>query len=146
MLDAEVQAVLDQFDLTVPDVGDLLDTYRSLISIEVAAIIDQRDRGDVVIPVVPFDDVVSGTLDDELRATIRQRGCVIVRGPFERGLAEDWDHQLGEYLDTKTGGIVLKTKDVLATSDKEALQKAADSLDCPVCEILKDGQQVGAIV
>lgn len=100
MLDAEVQVVLDQFDLTVPDIGDLLDTYRSLISVEVAAIIDQRDSGDVVIPVVPFDDVVSGTVDDDLRATIRQRGCVIVRGTFERGLAEDWDQQLGEYLDT----------------------------------------------
>ena len=47
---------------------------------------------------------------------------------------------------TKLGGAVLKKKDLLATSDKDALQKAADSQDCPVCEILKDGQQVGAIV
>lgn len=47
---------------------------------------------------------------------------------------------------TKPGGAVLKKKDVLATSDREALQRAADSPDCPVCEVLKDGQQVGAIV
>jgi hypothetical protein len=47
---------------------------------------------------------------------------------------------------TKPGGVVLKKKDVLAASDKEAVQKAADSHDCPVCEILKDGQQVGSIV
>ena len=47
---------------------------------------------------------------------------------------------------TKTGGVILKKKDVLATSDKEAVQKAADSVDCPVCEILKDGQQVGSIL
>jgi len=47
---------------------------------------------------------------------------------------------------TKPGGVVLKKKDVLAASDKEAVQKAADSQDCPVCEILKDGQQVGSIV
>lgn len=34
----------------------------------------------------------------------------------------------------------------LAASDKEALRRAVASSDCPVCEVLKDGQQVGAIV
>ena len=47
---------------------------------------------------------------------------------------------------TKPGGLVLKKKNVLATSNKEAMQIAADSPDCPVCEILKDGHQVGSIV
>jgi hypothetical protein len=46
---------------------------------------------------------------------------------------------------TKLGGIVLKKKHVLAASDKEAVQQAANSDDCPVCEILKDGKQVGSI-
>lgn len=46
---------------------------------------------------------------------------------------------------TKLGGLVLKKKDVLAKSDKEAVQRAADSQDCPVCEVLKDGQQIGSI-
>ena len=47
---------------------------------------------------------------------------------------------------TRPGGVVLKKKDVLATSDTDAVQKAAESEDCPVCEILKDGQHVGSIV
>jgi hypothetical protein len=47
---------------------------------------------------------------------------------------------------SKLGGIVLKKKDVLAVSDKEAIQKAAESPDCPVCDVLKDGQHVGSIV
>ena len=47
---------------------------------------------------------------------------------------------------SKIGGAVLKRKDVLAVSDKDAVQRAAESDDCPVCEILKDGQQVGSIV
>lgn len=46
----------------------------------------------------------------------------------------------------KPGGLVVKTKDVLAQSDREAVQKAADSADCPVCEVLKDGRPVGAVV
>ena len=47
---------------------------------------------------------------------------------------------------SKLGGIVLKKKDVLAASDREAVQKAADSPDCPVCDVLKDGQHVGSVV
>lgn len=47
---------------------------------------------------------------------------------------------------TRPGGVVLKKKDVLAASDRDAVQKAAESEDCPVCDILKDGQHVGSIV
>ena len=47
---------------------------------------------------------------------------------------------------SKLGGTVLKKKDVLAASDRDAVQTAADSEECPVCEVLKDGQQVGSVV
>ena len=47
---------------------------------------------------------------------------------------------------SKLGGIVLKKKDVLAMSDREAVQKAAESPDCPICDVLKDGEHVGSIV
>ena len=46
----------------------------------------------------------------------------------------------------RVGGGVVKKKDVLAGSDREALQRAADSADCPICDVLKDGEPVGSIV
>lgn len=46
---------------------------------------------------------------------------------------------------TRLGGIILKKKDILAASDKEAMDRAAQSEDCPVCEVLKDGKQIGSI-
>ncbi len=46
----------------------------------------------------------------------------------------------------KPGGAILNKKDVLASSDKEALQRAEESSDCPVCEVLRDGKNVGSIV
>lgn len=46
----------------------------------------------------------------------------------------------------KPNGAVLKKQDVLASSDREAVQRAAESADCPVCEVLRDGKQVGSIV
>ena len=46
---------------------------------------------------------------------------------------------------TAPGGAVVKRKDVLAASDRDAVQRAGDSEDCPVCDVLKDGQTVGSI-
>ncbi len=46
---------------------------------------------------------------------------------------------------SKPGGAVLKKTDVLAASDKEAIARADDSSDCPVCEVLKDGRMIGTI-
>ena len=47
---------------------------------------------------------------------------------------------------SRPGGTVLKKKDVLAVSDRDAVQKAADSEDFTVCEVLKDGEQVGSVI
>lgn len=45
----------------------------------------------------------------------------------------------------KPGGVVIKKKDVLAANDRQAVQDAADSDDCPVCDVLRDGKIVGQI-
>ncbi|HEU4876822.1 MAG TPA: hypothetical protein VFT07_03175 [Sphingomicrobium sp.] len=44
------------------------------------------------------------------------------------------------------GGRPIKKKDVLARSDAEAMQRAEDSADCPVCDVLRDGQRIGSVV
>lgn len=46
----------------------------------------------------------------------------------------------------KPGGPALKKKDVLARSHAEALRRAEDSDDCPVCDVLHNGQLVGSVV
>jgi len=46
----------------------------------------------------------------------------------------------------KPGGAVVKKKDVLASNDREAVKDAADSDDCPVCDIYRNGEKVGSIV
>lgn len=45
----------------------------------------------------------------------------------------------------KPGGEVVKKKDVLAANDREAVQTAVASGDCPVCDVLRDGKVVGSI-
>ena len=46
----------------------------------------------------------------------------------------------------KLGGLVIKRKHVLASSDEEAVKQAADSSDCPICDVLRDGEKVGSVV
>jgi hypothetical protein len=45
----------------------------------------------------------------------------------------------------KIGGAIVKKRDVLAASDREAMKIAAESPDCPVCDVLSEGQSVGKI-
>jgi hypothetical protein len=46
---------------------------------------------------------------------------------------------------SRPNGPVIKKKDVLAASDAQAVKDAAESDDCPVCEVLRDGQKVGSV-
>ena len=46
---------------------------------------------------------------------------------------------------TKPDGIIVKKKDILASSDREAVQNAADSPDCPVCDVLHNGNKIASI-
>jgi len=45
----------------------------------------------------------------------------------------------------KPGGQVVKTKDILAASDNEAIERAAGSADCPICDVRKNGEVIGSI-
>jgi len=46
----------------------------------------------------------------------------------------------------KPGGAVIKKNHILAPSDKDAVQQANDSPDCPICDVLRDGEKVGSIL
>lgn len=46
----------------------------------------------------------------------------------------------------KPGGIVVKKKHILASDDREAVKQAADSTDCPICDVIRDGEKVGQIL
>ena len=46
----------------------------------------------------------------------------------------------------KRCGPVVKKNDILAKSDSQAVQHAKDHLDCPVCDVLRDGEVIGSVV
>lgn len=46
---------------------------------------------------------------------------------------------------TRSGGAVVKKKDILATDDKEAMARATRDDDCPICDVWHAGTKVGSI-
>ena len=46
----------------------------------------------------------------------------------------------------KLGGTVIKKKNILANSDAQAVKQAEDSDDCPICDVVHNGQKVGQVV
>jgi hypothetical protein len=45
----------------------------------------------------------------------------------------------------KPGGAVVKKKHILAPSDRDAVEQAEASDDCPICDVLHNGQTVGHV-
>jgi hypothetical protein len=45
----------------------------------------------------------------------------------------------------RAGGEVVKRKDILADDDRQAVARARNDDDCPVCDVWRDGQRVGSI-
>ncbi|SDO61684.1 Protein of unknown function [Nakamurella panacisegetis] len=66
---------------------------------QVDAIVAARSAGEPIWPVVQFADIEAGTVPEETRIRIRERGCAVVKGTFPRAQAEDWDAHLVKYLD-----------------------------------------------
>ena len=47
----------------------------------------------------------------------------------------------------KHGGAVINKRHILAPSDRQAVKRAEDSDDCPICDVLgDDGRLVGQVL
>jgi hypothetical protein len=70
------------------------------VATAVAEIEAARSRGETAWPVIDFADIAAGAVPAEQLALLRRRGCLVVRGHFDREQALGWD---GEVVDYVTG-------------------------------------------
>ena len=66
---------------------------------EVEEIAAARERGETVWPVISYADIAAGTVPAAARALLRRRGCLVVRGHFDRDQALGWDRDIVRYVD-----------------------------------------------
>lgn len=55
--------------------------------------------GNSVIPEISYSKIADGTVSDADKANLRHRGAAIIRGVFPKSQAEDWNQQIGAYID-----------------------------------------------
>jgi Protein of unknown function (DUF1479) len=69
------------------------------IKAEVAQIAAARDRGEAIWPVIDYADIEAGTVTTEAAELLHRRGCLVVRGHFEREQALSWDASIVRYVE-----------------------------------------------
>ena len=81
------------------DVTKAFNKSRDMMLREIEAIKAKHDLGLPVIPQVEYHDIVKGTVEEPFHDLVRRRGCVIVKGVFDRIQVSEWNHEIGEYID-----------------------------------------------
>ncbi|MDI2032461.1 DUF1479 domain-containing protein [Saccharopolyspora sp. TS4A08] len=78
---------------------------------EVFAVVEQRitervseikaaqERGEPVWPVIDYADIAGGTVSAEQIDQLKRRGCLVVRGHFDRDQALAWDADIVDYVE-----------------------------------------------
>ncbi len=70
------------------------------IAAEVEEVDAARTRGEEIWPVIDYADIEAGTVPAAARARLRRRGCLVVRGHFDREQALSWDRQIVDYVES----------------------------------------------
>ena len=81
------------------DVSKAFAESRELVLREVEAVRAQYDSELSVIPQIEYQKIADCAVEEPFRELVRRRGCVIVKGVFDRIQVSEWNHEIGEYID-----------------------------------------------
>jgi hypothetical protein len=66
---------------------------------KVAQIVEERDRGEDVIPVVQYGDIAANSVSPAMISKIKERGACVIRGTFPAEQARAWDDEIARYVE-----------------------------------------------
>lgn len=69
------------------------------VTTRIAEINADLAKGESVWPVIDYADIEQGTVTKAQLAKLKQRGCLVVRGHFDRSQALDWDASILDYVE-----------------------------------------------
>jgi hypothetical protein len=81
-------------------VEEVFAAVEKLVGERVAEIKADKERGGTVWPVIEYADIENGTVSTEQLEKLRRRGCLVVRGHFEREQALTWDAEIVDYVES----------------------------------------------
>jgi len=78
----------------IPDLKERFAAVSAWAEREVAAVAEERQRGNVV-PELRYEELADGGVPEGVADRIRRRGCAIVRGVFSQAQAAAWNEGIG---------------------------------------------------
>lgn len=98
-VDAVFRQTKQQLKAALPDYRRIFEEVEADIRAQVNDIRRITENGGNPVPVLFADDIVNGSVNAEQIAEIHKRGCVVVKGVFDRARAEQWNRDIGDYLE-----------------------------------------------
>jgi hypothetical protein len=102
-LPAAIREIKEALRARIAASGRSVDEVFAVVERRVRATADDiqaaRARGETVWPIIDYADIAAGTVSAEQLALLRRRGCLIVRGHFEREQALQWDRDIVDYVE-----------------------------------------------
>ena len=96
----EIKAALrSRIEASGRSVEEVFAAVESRIQAAVDDITATRERGEEVWPVIEYADISAGTVSREQLELLHKRGCVVIRGHFDREQALGWDRDIVEYVE-----------------------------------------------
>jgi hypothetical protein len=93
---AALRARIEASGRTVEEVFAVVEAKVAARVVEIAA---AKERGETVWPMIEFADIANGTVSQAQLDLLRRRGCLVVRGHFEREQALGWDADIVDYVE-----------------------------------------------
>jgi hypothetical protein len=94
----QIRATKARLRRQLPDYREVFAEVAKEIEAEANVLASRRERGEEIIPSVPYEDVEAGTVSAEAIADIKARGCAVIRGVFSAKQARTWNDELLNYV------------------------------------------------
>jgi len=101
LIDNIEQAIVDtkkQLRTNLPELKGIFQDLESDMKAEVSLIEDLVRDGKAVIPEVNYEAIQNDQVDETIVASIKHRGCAVIRSVFPKSQVEEWNDELVEYI------------------------------------------------
>ena len=103
-LSAAIRQVKAALRARIAASGRTVEDVFAVIERQVKADVDEisaaRQLGETIWPVIDYADIEAGTVPAQALAQLRRRGCLVVRGHFDRDQALGWDRDIVSYVES----------------------------------------------
>ncbi len=96
---AAIRSAIEASGRSVSEVAEILEERIEARVREVQAA--KADGGSAWVE-IDYADIANGTVSDAQRQLVKDRGCLVVRGHFERDQALGWDQQVVDYVESNS--------------------------------------------